>query len=273
MQYRGAAFWQTCAALAAVVSGYAHAASAMSANGWPGPQGDTWDSIKLLPDWSGAWGLDDDSFRQLREAAAAPVGNPNVPLLTPEFEKIRYTNNIINGGQGPDGKGVPTNSAKCIPDGMPLIMTAAYAHEYLFTPGLVTIIVEDNEIRRVHTDRRAHPEDPDLTFEGDSVGHWEGQTLVVDTVALKSRAMLVVGVHITEGTHVIERMTRIGPRTMRIETTVMDPRMFKVPYRYVRTYQRSDAGMVEYFCTENNRDSNSGEIDLTPPPVAQPAEE
>jgi hypothetical protein len=240
--------------------------AAAAANGWPGPQGDSWESIRQLPDWSGAWGLDDASFAQLRQAAAEPAGNPNVPLLRPQFERIRYVNNIANGGQGPDGKGVPTNSAKCLPDGMPLIMTAAYAHEYLFTPGRVTVIIQDNEVRRIDTRRAKHVEDPDPSFEGDSVGHWEGATLVVDTVGLKPAAMLVVGVHVTAQTHVQERIQRQDPQTMRIETTVSDARMFRVPYHYVRTYKRSPAGMIEYFCTENNRDSNSGEVDLRPPP-------
>jgi hypothetical protein len=250
----------------ALVAGLASLNAPAAGNDRPGFQGDTWQSISRLPDWSGAWGLDAGSFTQLREAAAAPVGNPNVPLLTPPYEKIRYENNIANGGQGPDGKGVPTNSAQCIPDGMPLIMTAAYAHEYLFTPGKVTIIVENNEVRRIYTDGRGHPADPELTFEGNSIGHWEGPTLVADTVAIKPKAMLVVGVHITQKVHILERFSRQDAQTMRIETTVMDTDMFIKPYHYVRTYKRSPAGMIEYFCTENNRDSNN-EIDLTPPPA------
>ena len=74
-------------------------------------------------------------------------------------------------------------AANCVPNGMPAIMTQPYPLEILFTPGKVTILIEAYaQWRQIFTDGRQHPEDPDLTFNGHSTGHWEGDTLVVDTV-------------------------------------------------------------------------------------------
>ena len=78
-----------------------------------------------------------------------------------------------------------TPAANCVPNGMPSIMTQPYPIEILFTPGKVTIMIEAySQWRQIFTDGREHPEDPDLTLNGHSIGHWEGDTLVVDTVGL-----------------------------------------------------------------------------------------
>ena len=228
------------------------------------PQGNTWDSIKALPDWSGVWGLDDASFAKVVAASSAADGNPNIPPLTAKYAALRRENGAANGGRGPDGKGVVTNSVNCIPDGMPGVMIAPFAFEFLFTPGRVTIIPEDNEVRRIYTDGRPHPDDPDPTFMGHSIGHWEGKTLVVDTVGMLTQAQLLVGLHVTEKTHVVERIFRKDAETMQIDTTVTDPDLFTRPDRYTRTYKASKAGMVEYYCTQNNRDTNL-DVNLSPP--------
>jgi hypothetical protein len=228
------------------------------------PQGGTWDSIKQLPDWSGVWGLDDVSFAKTVAASSAADGNPNIPPLTAEYAALRRENGAANGGRGPNGKGVVTNSVNCVPDGVPGVMTAPFAFEFLFTPGRVTIIPEDNEVRRIYTDGRPHPDDPDPTFMGHSIGHWEGKTLVVDTVGMLAQAQLLVGLHVTEKTHVVERIFRKDAETMQIDTTVTDPIIFTRPDRYTRTYKASKAGMVEYYCTQNNRDTNLN-VDLSPP--------
>jgi hypothetical protein len=79
------------------------------------------------------------------------------------------------------------------------------------------------------------------------------------------QAELFVGLHVTEHTHVVERIFRRDAQTMQIDTTVTDPAIFTSPWHYTRTYKHSDAGMIEYVCEQNNRDRN-WKIDLTPPP-------
>ena len=84
----------------------------------------------------------------------------------------------------------------CLPEGMPSWMLITHnAMEFAFTPGNIYMLGESdgNRLRRIYTDGRPHPDDPDLTFHGHSIGHWEGDTLVVDTVGIKPQAWLAIG--------------------------------------------------------------------------------
>jgi hypothetical protein len=107
--------------------------------------------IRALPDWSGAWALSEKSFA---ETVGNSTGrNPDGPALTAPYEAMRAQNGAANDGHGPALTGVVTNSARCIPDGMPGIMSAPFAFEFLISPGQVTIISESNEVRRIYTGR------------------------------------------------------------------------------------------------------------------------
>lgn len=259
--------WPRLLALSACVAviGDGHAAAydgpPYSTAGAHGPQGQNWHEVAQLPDWSGAWGLDEPSFR---EVVSTSDGPREIPPFTPAYVK-KHRDNVADRHRG-DTQG--NNSAACVPDGMPNIMSAPFAFEFLFTPGRVTIIPENNEVRRISTNRTSHPADLSPSFEGDSIGHWENGVLVVDTVGLNPRAELFVGVHVTSRIRIVERMFRKSLQVFEIDTTVYDSAMFVRPYRYTRTFQLSPAGMLQAFCTENNRDSNN-RVDLTPPPAEQ----
>jgi hypothetical protein len=232
------------------------------AAGKSGPQGGNWESIKKLPDWSGNWTLDDESFARVRDTSDSPdPKNPNVPRLTKKYWDYRMINKVQN--KGLDGGGAKNNAATCIPDGMPGLMSIPMGHEYLFTPGRVTLIAENGEVRRIFTDGRPHPEDPDLKFAGHSTGHWENGTLVVDTVAILPKAEFFVGMPGAEGTHVVERIYKNAKGKMQNDTVVTNPAVFTEPFRYTRTYEYN-AIMEEALCMENNRDNN-GSIDMSPP--------
>jgi len=229
-----------------------------------GPQGDSWASIAKLPDWTGAWALDSASFAKGRDTATGQnLKSPNMAPLTPKWEAMREANGAANGGRGPT-TGVINNSAFCIPNGMPGLMGAPFAFQFVFAPGLVLVLPENNSVRRIFTDGRAHPDDPDESFNGHSIGYWEGDTLVVDTIAIKRRAEFFMGMKTSGKAHVIERFHRTGKDTFAIDFTVTDELALSKPWNYTRTYKLSPNDMLEYVCDENNRDSN-GEIDLTPP--------
>ena len=231
-----------------------------------GPQGRTINEIKLLPDWSGAWALDSASFGATREASGSTdLTNPNVPKLTAKWSAYRLANGAFNHGQGPVG-GVPNNAAKCIPDGMPGIMTTPLDFEYLFTPGRVTIIASNGEVRRIYTDGRSHPtaDEASSKFEGNSIGHWEANSLVVDAVNILAKSEVFMGLPEAGGAHVYERITNISPTKLEDRFIVTDPAEFAKPWIYTRTYDHQ-ADVTVDICQENNRDSN-GVVDLTPPP-------
>jgi hypothetical protein len=225
-----------------------------------GPQGDTRVSIAQLPDFNGAWGLSRESFGIVVKTSDT-IGAGRIPPFTPRFAAMHD----VSVRQRRGGESAGNNSAACLPNGMPSIMSAALAFEFLMTPGRVTIVPENNEVRRVHTDGRVHPDEPDPAWEGHSIGHWENGTLVIDTVGMNGRSEMFVGMRVTPRTRVVERVSRTDQTHVRIDTTVYNDEMFTRPYQYSRVFNYSAAGMMQAFCTENNRDNNIT-VDLTPPP-------
>lgn len=241
---------------------------AWQASGPSGPQGGDYDSIKALPDWSGGWALDDESFAKTRAASGAlDEHDPNIARLQPKWDAYRRANGAANGGRGPEHTGVVNNARQCMPDGMPGMMTTPLAFEYLFTPGRVTINSSSGESRRVYTDGRKHSDNPDLKFPGESIGRWEGDTLVIDTTAILPKSEIFVGLPEAPGTHVYERIRRISATKLEIRTIVNNPKIFRQPFAYTRTYDRIPEISFDN-CFENLRDKGD-EIDLTAPPMEQ----
>lgn len=246
--------------LACAVAGVALITTAAAGQGKPaGPQGDSYASIAQLPDWSGVWVIPFGEFARENVRQRDPQ-DPSAPRLTPAALAIEASQRPDN----PARRGV--NSEICLPTGMPNVMRYAFAVEFLFTPGRVTILLEqDSTIRRVYTDGRAHTTDPDLTFAGESIGHWEGETLVVDTRGISPRAELRAGITTSGKAHVVERIRRLDARRLQIDTVIEDPQALLTPWRYSRIYERSDTGFFERICLDNNRDFGGGEPNLTPP--------
>jgi hypothetical protein len=151
------------------------------------------------------------------------------------------------------GERVADPTAGCLPQGMPRFMVASYPLEILQTRGQVTIIAE------WFTDGRGHPpaDEIDITFNGHSIGRWEGQTLVVDTVGIRGDTSFDASplTHSDQLT-VSERIYLRDPKTLVAEITVTDPGAFTAPWKVVRTYRRGgpDARIMEYVCEENNRE-------------------
>ena len=127
--------------------------------------------LDALPDWGGIWFVEFGASR--REA-------PVVPKLKGEYLE-RY--NAWRAQVAANDGVVPRPRSNCSPPGMPRIMRLAqYPYEFLFTPGRVTINQEAwMQTRTIWTDGRAHEEDPDPTFMGDSIGRWEDDVLIVNT--------------------------------------------------------------------------------------------
>ena len=109
----------------------------------------------------------------------------------------------------------------CLPHGMPSWMLISHnAFEWLTTPGRITFLgeVDGNRMRRIYTDGRAAPEDPDLTLHGYSIGHWAGDTLVVDTTAIVPQAYIAtseaVGIPNNGDMHIVERLYLAKPNEL-----------------------------------------------------------
>lgn len=201
-------------------------------------------SLNDLPDWTiGVWQPD---WSRL-------FGAGTKPQFTPEMAKAVEAFNA----RKQHGENLQSAAANCRPTGMPGIMRQPYPIEFLFSPGRVTILHETfSQVRRIYTDGRALPDDPDPAFNGWSVGRWEGDVLVVDTNGLNPITSLMEGVHPTENTRIRERFFLTAPDEMTVETIITDPAIFAEPFRVTQAYQRKrDWQIREYVCEENNRDA------------------
>jgi hypothetical protein len=102
---------------------------------------------------------------------------------------------------------------RCLPAGPTAILAHGVLHEYLFTPGRVTMLFEDGEVRRIHTDGRTHLDLDELrqSYMGDSIAHWEGKTLVVDTIGFPRGELFANnGIRATINTCLVERIQALG---------------------------------------------------------------
>jgi hypothetical protein len=110
--------------------------------------------------------------------------------------------------------------------------------------------------RTIYTDGRAHQKDPNPSFLGDSVGHWEGDTLMVDVIGFNEVTWLDQAGHPhTDALHVIERFTRTNGMTLHYEVTVDDPKAYTKPWTTSYTIPWAPGvELYEYICQENNKD-------------------
>jgi hypothetical protein len=160
-----------------------------------------------------------------------------------------------------EGRPVAKLSANCIPGGTPQMMQPApqLPIQILETPGQITVLFESMTTFRIIRMNEQHPADPDPTFFGNSVGHWEGDTLVVDTIALKEVTTIDDVVPHSDQLHIVERFHRTGPGTLEILETVEDPKVFTRPYTYRFSFKRVAGQKLKEFICENNRNAPDAE--------------
>ncbi len=221
-----------------------------------------------LPDWSGWWGHEVPMPDELRR---------NPPPFKPAVAVAMRSAAALGAGTDTD----PDPMRYCRPQQFTgSIGGFTEAVEFLFTPGRVTITNERGLIRRIYTDGRPLPGDPDFTNTGYSVGRWEGQTLVVETVGINPEArfpgMAPSAPAIGVGARVTERISLKDPGTLQIDVVTEAPEILTQPDRRTRLYTRlkkTEASEIT-FCSENDRsiDPITGKqrFDMTPPPDLPP---
>jgi hypothetical protein len=149
-------------------------------------------------------------------------------------------------------------NVRCEPPGTPGMFTEnPYAIQIITKPGqFVHLIENNNRWRVVHTDGRPHkaPEDREPLYNGDMVGRWEGDTLVIDTISIDERTWIRDGWFHSDELHVIERIRRPSRNYMEHQFTIDDPKVLTKPWTSAwRTYTLSvnDEDLTENFCTNN----------------------
>ena len=253
---------------------------------WPAARAE---SAETVPNLTGAWARTTFALEP-PASGPGPLRNPgNVfkgapaytsPMLKPEAAKVvreRYESTLA-------GKPFPTPSSTCWPMVAPLIFRVQGMQLLQQKDQVTFIYMQDYEVRRVRLNAR-HPAKVTPSWHGDSIGHYEGDTLVVDTIGVKVGPVSIVdqaGSPYSEALHVIERYRLIsyeeakaagernvavnGPpatnqaaaidpdyrgKGLQVAFTVVDPNVFNTPWSGFATYSKADDLWTENVCAEN----------------------
>jgi hypothetical protein len=207
------------------------------------------------PDLTGIWGI----YRG--GPGTDPKFQPPAPgplVLKPEYDKPYQEQLAKQSAAAQRGEQLDTPGARCIPYGVPTMMSIAiYPVEIIQTPKQVTIVSEAfSEVRRVYLDRpQLKIDDVAPGYYGRSVGHFEGDTLVVDTVGIKPAVAGYRGMPHSPQMRVTDRIRLLSPGMLQDQVTIEDPVVLEKPVTYTLGYKRmpSDYEMVEFVC-DNNRE-------------------
>ena len=209
------------------------------------------------PDFSGVWRRSrrpPDKTRQytLGELTGS-IGE--VPPMTPWGEAKFKTTKPNTGPRAVALADTNDPIYKCYPPGVPRIYTSRLGgpFEIIQTPGRVTMIYEyDHFVRQFFTDGRPHAEDLSPTWMGDSVGKWEGNTLVVDTVGFNDKTWLDNQGHPhSDAMHLVERIRRVSHDSMTDDITFDDPKAYTKPWVAHMIFElKPDWKLVEYVCED-----------------------
>src|ERR1700686_278061 len=146
--------------------------------------------------------------------------------------------------------------ANCMPTGVP--RQAPYPWRIMQSPDLIVFLFEGNihSYRQIFMNRKEHPKDPNPTWYGDSIGHWEGDTLVIDTVGFNDKFWFDFAGHPhTEQLHTIERFKRPDLGTIEYQVTIEDPVAYTKPFTLTgHFFLQVNSELMEYICNENNVD-------------------
>ena len=178
-------------------------------------------------------------------------------VLKPDYAAAYAARRAADAEATKRGEPAATPAVLCLPYGMPRMMTvASYPIEILQTPGQITIVTEAfSEVRRVYLDQPQSPIDEvPPGYYGHSVGRWEGDTLVVDTVGIKESVPSYNMLPHSDRMRITERIRLITPDVLHDQITIEDPVVLEKPFTYTLAYRRlPNYKMVEFVC-ENNRE-------------------
>ncbi len=153
----------------------------------------------------------------------------------------------------------------CLPFGLlRSVNVGGYPIQIMQNSKYLAFLFEQNTwFNIVYLDGRGHPTDLEPTWFGHSVGKFEGDTLVIDTVGFNGRTRLdTIGHPHSAKMHVIQRIKYADPNHLNYEVTIDDPVMYTRPWKNERIFTRMKPGeeLIEYSCEENNKDFNQGHI-------------
>lgn len=209
------------------------------------------------PDLSGLWGMNPGPYRNM----AADLKPEDIKPWADDLVKQRAQ--TLN-RDDPSQLG-------CLPQGPRANLYAPEMEKFIQTPGVLIILIEDLTYRQIFLDGRELPRDPEPSFMGFSVGHWDGDTLVVESTGYKDRTWLDMAGHPhTEALRITERFRRLDFGHMEIKETIDDPGVFNKAFTItIKAEIVPDTEILEYVCAENEKDRQHsvGTISDSRPPA------
>lgn len=194
----------------------------------------------LLPDWSGIWTADKlDTFGTGCLGGSQCYFRPGPGGVAPKLTPVALAE--LKEGAERDAKGLiyDDNLSTCGPAGFPRWLTEPFLREQIVTPNETWVLTEQmNEIRRIYTDGRGHTPEADRypLPEGDSIGFWDGQKLVIHTNQLQSRPMGRNQPKQSEDMETVEIWEKTDANTITIDVWLFDPRLYLEPWYVQRRY-------------------------------------
>lgn len=220
-----------------------------------------------VPNFAGVWNRNGGRMGAVRNLSSRPdvvIGDYKNPILQPWAAAIVKEHSDLESA----GFAAPETKQSCWPGSVPNMLSIPSSMELLQTPTQVTILYSnDHQVRFIYLNQ-PHAVHVTPSWYGESVGHYEGDTLVVDTVGIAAKPMSMIdvfGTPHTDALHVIERFHVIdGGKTLKVDIDVEDPGTFTGPWSENATFTKTNYNFDEYVCAENNPriglDDKSGEM-------------
>ncbi len=185
--------------------------------------------------------------------AAPPEGRL---VLKPTYAKAYNARTRAEAASDAAGKPIAAPGVDCLPYGMPEMMSAIYPLEILQTPGQVTIIAEAfSQVRRIYLDQTQEKiGDAPPGYYGHSVGRWEGDTLVVNTIGIKDTVLGHEEMPHSDQMRIDERFHLVAPDILHDDITVSDPVTLEKPWHFSFAYKRMKGYQMQEYVCENNHE-------------------
>ena len=226
------------------------------------------EKVAPVPDFSGWWEGPGFDLAPPEKGGPGPVTNASGNIQWPEGD---YKNPILQpwaaaqvkhwAEESHAGRAPAHAHALCLPTSVPGVMTLHQGYAFLQQKDKITIVVANQaQVRHIYLNV-PHSKDVKPSWYGDSVGHYEGSTLVIDTVGIKTRDVVPFdrfGTPHTDKLHVVERMRRVNAHEIRIDYHIEDPGVFTKPFDASLTFHPFKEAFGEDPCSENNVDPFTG---------------
>lgn len=159
-------------------------------------------------------------------------------------------------------------TGSCMPYGLIRSVNSPYPVQIIQNDKYVALLFETNTwFHVVPIDGRSHPKEPEPTWFGHSIGKWDGDTLVIDTLGFNGYTRLdTIGHPHSDALHMIQTLRRADAQRLEYTVTIDDPKMYTKPWKNERTFTLSKGELIEYSCEENNRSLWEGRIKAWVPP-------